>query len=51
VTAPVRAKGTVLSALSISGLSSRFTDGRLHGDLPEHVQRAANVIELNTKFS
>jgi DNA-binding IclR family transcriptional regulator len=51
VAAPVRADERVLGAVSISGPSSRFTDDRIHGELSEYVQRAANVIELNTKFS
>lgn len=51
VSAPVESGGTVLGAISISGPSSRFTDARLHDELPEYVQRAANVIELNTKYS
>lgn len=52
VSAPVKGEGdAVLGAISITGPSSRFTDDRLHGDLADHVQRAANVIELNTKFS
>lgn len=51
VAAPVRTDEAVLGALSISGPSSRFTEDRLHGELADHVQRSANVIELNTKFS
>lgn len=51
VAAPVSDEETVLGAISITGPSSRFTDERIHGDLSDHVQRAANVIELNTKFS
>lgn len=51
VAAPVTNGDTVLGAISITGPSSRFTHDRLHGELSDHVQRAANVIELNTKFS
>lgn len=51
VSAPVKNDDTVLGAVSITGPSSRFTDERLHGELSEQVLRAANVIELNTKFS
>ncbi|WP_435320999.1 IclR family transcriptional regulator [Haloarchaeobius sp. TZWSO28] len=51
VSAPVKNGETVLGAVSITGPSSRFTTERLHGELSDHVQRAANVIELNTKFS
>lgn len=50
VAAPVKDGENVLGAVSLSGPSSRFTDERL-GDLAGYVQRAANVIELNTKFS
>lgn len=51
VAAPVRSGNTVLGAISISGPTSRFTDDRLHGELADHVLRAANVIELNTRYS
>lgn len=51
VSAPVRNEEMVLGAISITGPSSRFTIDRLHGELSDHVQRAANIIELNTKFS
>lgn len=51
VAAPVKNEDTVLGAISVSGPTSRFTEDRLHGELAEHVRRAANVIELNTKFS
>ncbi|ESP86985.1 IclR family transcriptional regulator [Candidatus Halobonum tyrrellensis] len=51
VAAPVKNDETVLGAVSVSGPTSRFTDDRLHGELADQVRRAANVIELNTKFS
>jgi DNA-binding IclR family transcriptional regulator len=51
VAAPVKNDDTVLGAISVTGPSSRFTDDFLRGELSESVQRAANVIELNTKFS
>lgn len=51
VSAPVRNGEDILGAVSITGPSSRFTEDKLHGELSDHVQRAANVIELNTKFS
>lgn len=51
IAAPVKNQEAVLGAISISGPSSRFTDDRLTDDLSNFVQRAANVIELNTKFS
>ncbi|WP_408960265.1 IclR family transcriptional regulator [Natrinema sp. 74] len=51
VAAPVRSENTVLGAISVTGPVSRISDDYLHGVLAESVQRAANVIELNTKFS
>lgn len=51
VSAPVRSGDAVLGAISISGPTSRFTDDRLHNELADHVLRAANVIELNTRYS
>ncbi len=51
VAAPVTSDETVLGAISVSGPSSRITDERLHGELADSVQRTANIIELNTKFS
>jgi IclR family KDG regulon transcriptional repressor len=51
VSAPIKDDETVLGAVSITGPSSRFTDNRIHGELADQVRRAANVIELNTKFS
>ncbi|MFC7203138.1 IclR family transcriptional regulator [Haloferax namakaokahaiae] len=51
VSAPVKNDETILGAVSITGPSSRFTEDRLHGELVDYVQSAANVIELNTKFS
>ncbi|WP_436348681.1 IclR family transcriptional regulator [Natronorubrum sp. FCH18a] len=51
IAAPIRNGQTVLGAISITGPVSRITDDYLHGELAESVQRAANVIELNTKFS
>jgi DNA-binding IclR family transcriptional regulator len=51
VAAPVKNGETVLGAVSVTGPSSRFTLDRIHGELSDKVQRAANVIELNTKFA
>lgn len=51
IAAPVENGDVVLGAISITGPSSRFTQDYLDGELSEHVQRAANVIEINTKFS
>ncbi|SEW31185.1 IclR family transcriptional regulator [Natrinema salifodinae] len=51
VAAPVKSANTVLGAVSVTGPVSRITDDYLHGELADSVHRAANVIELNTKFS
>lgn len=51
VSAPVKNGEKVLGAISVSGPSSRFTNDRFHDELSDYVRRAANVIELNTKFS
>ncbi|WP_226482817.1 IclR family transcriptional regulator [Natrinema amylolyticum] len=51
VAAPVRNGTSVVGAVSVTGPASRITDDYLHGELAESVKRAANVIELNTKFS
>ncbi|WP_247004262.1 IclR family transcriptional regulator [Halosolutus gelatinilyticus] len=51
VAAPVRNGKSVLGAVSITGPVSRIAEDDLHGEVAEGVQRAANVIELNTKFS
>lgn len=50
VAAPVKDEESVLGAVSITGPSSRITMGRIRDDLSNKVQRAANVIKLNTKF-
>lgn len=51
VAAPVKNDQTVLGAISVTGPSSRFTLDRIHDELSDKVQRAANVIELNTRFA
>lgn len=51
VAAPVQNKEGVQAAVSLAGPSSRFTQKRLQGQLSDSVERTANVIELNTKFS
>lgn len=51
VSAPVENDEVVLGAVSITGPSSRFPVNRIHDELSDHVKRAANVIELNTKFA
>lgn len=42
---------TVLGAVSVSGPSSRMTDDRIQGEIKNAVLKAANVIQLNTRFS
>jgi DNA-binding IclR family transcriptional regulator len=41
----------VLGAISISGPASRMEGERFHDELPTKLQRTANVIEINTKFT
>lgn len=50
VAAPVRDGKTVYGAISISMPSSRVTRESIENTFADHVQRAANVIELNTRF-
>lgn len=50
VAAPVKNGDNVLGSVSITGPSSRFTTDSIHDDFADKVMRAANVIELNTKF-
>lgn len=51
VSAPVTDDDDVLGAISVTGPSSRFTTDQIETDLSDKVRRAANVIELNTKFA
>lgn len=51
VAAPVVQENEIQGAISVSGPSRRMTDERLHKELPDIVARAANIIELNSKFS
>lgn len=51
VAAPVLEDGSPFGAVSISGPASRFDGKVLREELPTSVTRAANVIELNSKFS
>jgi DNA-binding IclR family transcriptional regulator len=51
VAAPVLSDSDVLGAVSISGPSSRMRGERFEEELPEVVQRSANVIEINAKFT
>lgn len=50
VAAPVVDGETVFGAVSVTVPSSRFTIEELHDDVADNVLRAANVIELNTRF-
>ncbi|RLM53466.1 IclR family transcriptional regulator [Halobellus sp. Atlit-31R] len=48
VAAPIKhPNGDVCGAISISGPTSRFKGDRFHKELPEVVEGAANVIEVN----
>lgn len=51
VAAPVLSDGSPIGAVSISGPSSRMTGEQLHETYPAQVERAANVIEINARFS
>jgi len=42
--------GTVLGSISVSGPSSRITSERID-ELEETLERAANIVQINTKFS
>lgn len=51
IAAPVKSSsGEVLGAISISAPASRVSDDELHGELPERVLSAANVVELNINY-
>lgn len=41
----------VLGALSVSGPSQRMTDERIESELSETIAQAANVIEVNSRYS
>jgi DNA-binding IclR family transcriptional regulator len=51
IAAPVMGNESVLGAVSVSGPSSRFSGEVFTEELPSVVKRAANVIELNSKFA
>ncbi|WP_135305534.1 IclR family transcriptional regulator [Haloarcula amylovorans] len=44
-------EANVLGALSISGPSQRMTDERMETELSEQIAQAANVIEVNSRYS
>ncbi|CQH63282.1 IclR family transcription regulator (plasmid) [Halobacterium hubeiense] len=51
VAAPVKdSSDEVLGAISVSAPASRVSDDDLHGELPERVLSAANVVELNINY-
>ncbi|MCG1003176.1 MULTISPECIES: HTH-type transcriptional regulator XacR [Halobacterium] len=51
VAAPVKdSSDEVLGAMSVSAPASRVSDDDLHGELPERVLSAANVVELNINY-
>lgn len=51
IAAPVKtSSGAVLGAISVSAPASRVSDEDLHGERPERVLSAANVIELNINY-
>ena len=43
--------GDVIAAVSVSGPMSRMQGDRMENDLPQRVKSAANVIEVNLKYS
>lgn len=51
IAAPVkRSSGEVMGSISISAPATRVSDEDFHGELPERVLSAANVIELNINY-
>ena len=52
IAAPVTGSdGEVLGAVSVSGPSRRMEGAWFDEELPQQVQRSANVIEINAQFS
>jgi len=51
IAAPVKTTDGVLGAVSVSGPSSRMDGDRFEEEFPNRVIRAANVIEINSKFA
>lgn len=51
VAAPVKAGGEIFGAVSVSGPAARMQGDRFREEIPDMVTRAANVIEINMKFS
>lgn len=51
VAASVTADDQVLGSISISGPTSRLRGDRFEREIPDKVQSAANVIELNVKYT
>lgn len=51
IAAPVLGNDCVLGAVSVSAPSSRFSGETFTEEIPTVIKRAANVIELNSKFA
>lgn len=51
VGAPVLNDGTVVGAISVSGPKSRMQGQRFDTEIPNHVLRTANVIEVNMAYA
>lgn len=52
VAAPISDEnGDVLAAVSVSGPASRMHEDRIKNELPQRVKSAANVVEVNLKYS
>lgn len=50
IAAPVMGNDAVLASVSVSGAKNGMKGDRFHEEIPELVQRAANVIEVNLKY-
>ncbi|SFL34255.1 transcriptional regulator, IclR family [Halogranum rubrum] len=51
VAAPILRDDEVLGAISVSGPASRMQGERFESEIPDHVLRTANVIEVNMTYS
>lgn len=51
VAAPIKTDEQILGSVSISGPTSRLRGDRFERDIPDKVRSAANVIELNVKYT
>lgn len=50
VGAPILIEGTVVGAISVSGPKSRMQGERFETEIPNHVLKTANVIEVNMAY-